>query len=262
MGLSLDGATALVTGASSGIGRETARSLAARGARVAVSGRRADRLDALVAELPGDGHVALARDLAEPGAAEDLVAEATTKLSDLDVVVHNAAMPKRRHVSALTLDEVHETMYLNYEVPVRMTLATLPRMIERGRGCHVYVSSLGGRLGIGTEAAYCSSKFALAGWAEAMAIDLWDTPVEVRLCLPGAIDTEIWDRPGSDPPLYDGPLEPPTTVAEDIADQIEGDRFEIYSPDMRGIVEWKTSDPGAFLAGVAEMAREKGSVGP
>jgi short-subunit dehydrogenase len=146
-------------------------------------------------------------------------------------------------------------MSLTYEVPVRMTLATLPRMLERGRGCHLYVSSLGGRLGIGTEAAYCGSKFALAGWAEAVAIDLWDTPIEIRLCLPGAIDTEIWDQPGNDPPLYDGPLEPAPAVAEDIADQIEGDSFEVYSPDMRAIVEWKTADPGAFLASVAEMAR-------
>ena len=257
MGLSLDGATALVTGASSGIGLETARSLAARGARLAVTARRGDRLDALVADLPGTGHVAVPRDLAEPGAAEALVDDAWDQLDALDVVVHNAGIPKRRHVTAVTMDEVAETMYLNYEVPVRMTLATLPRMLERGRGCHVYVSSLGGRLGIGTEAAYCGSKFALAGWAEAVAIDLWDTPVEIRLCLPGAIETEIWDQPGNDPPLYDGPLEPATTVAEDIADQIEGDRFEVFSPDMRAIVEWKTTDPAAFLASVAEMARRK-----
>ena len=79
--------------------------------------------------------------------------------------------------------EVVEAMALNYLTPVRMTLATLPGMLERGRGCHLYVSSLGGRLGIGTEAAYCGTKFALAGWAESVAIDLWDTPVDVRLVL-------------------------------------------------------------------------------
>jgi hypothetical protein len=90
-----------------------------------------------------------------------------------------------------------------------------------------------------------------------MAIDLWDTPVDVRLVLPGAIDTEIWDLPGNDAPLYDGPLEPASTVAEAIADSIEGDDFEVYTPDMRGVVEWKTKDAGAFLAGVADMAREK-----
>jgi short-subunit dehydrogenase len=88
-----------------------------------------------------------------------------------------------------------------------------------------------------------------------VAIDLWDSPVDVRLVLPGPIDTEIWDRPGSDRAHYDGPLEPPSTVATAIADAIEGDAFEVYSPDMRGVVEWKTSDINAYLAGVAEFAR-------
>jgi short-subunit dehydrogenase len=90
-----------------------------------------------------------------------------------------------------------------------------------------------------------------------MAIDLWDTPVDVRLVLPGAVESEIWDQPGNDPPLYDGELEPASTVADAIADAIEGDAFEVYSPDMRAIVEWKTGDPGAYLAGVAEMARRR-----
>jgi short-subunit dehydrogenase len=161
----------------------------------------------------------------------------------------------RRHVAGLTLDEVEATLAVNTLAPVRMTLATLPSMVSRGRGCQVYVSSLGGRLGIAAEAAYCASKFALAGWAEAVAIDLWDSPVDVRLILPGPIDTEIWDRPGSDPAHYDGPLEPPETVATAIADAIEGDGFEVYSPDLRAVVEWKTANIDAYLAGVAEMAR-------
>jgi len=253
--VSLDGARVLLTGASSGIGAATAPVLAARGATLAVTARRADRLDALVAALPGAGHVALPADLAVDGAAERVVDEATAALGPIDVVVHNAGVPKRRHVTALTAADVDGAMVLNYHVPVRTTLATLPGMLARGRGCHVYVSSLGGRLGIATEAAYCATKFALAGWAEAVAIDLWDTPVDVRLVLPGAIETEIWDQPGNDPPLYEGVLEPASTVAAAIAEAIEGDAFEVYSPDMRGIVEWKTTDPDPYLASVAEMAR-------
>jgi short-subunit dehydrogenase len=256
MGLSLDGARVLLTGASAGIGAATAPALASRGAILAVTARRADRLDGVLEGLPGDGHVALPCDLSDAGSPERLLAEAGDALGDLDVVVHNAAMPKRRNVMAITPAEVDEAMHLNFRVPVQMTLATLPGMLERGRGCHVYVSSVAGRLGVAWEAGYCATKFAMAGWAEAMAIDLWDTPVEVRLVLPGAIDTEIWDQPGNDRPLYEGPLEPASTVAEDIADAIEGDTFEVYSPDMRAIVEWKTGDPGAFLAGVAGMARD------
>lgn len=257
MATSLDGARVLLTGASSGIGAAAAPVLAGRGAILAVTARRADRLDALLATLPGDGHVALPADLADPDAPDRLLAQAADAVGPLDVVVHNAGIPKRRHVTDLTLDEVDEAMALNYRVPVRMTLATLPGMLERGRGCHVYVSSLGGRLGIATEAAYCATKFALAGWAEAVAVDLWDTPVDIRLVLPGAIETEIWDQPGNDAPLYDGPLEPASVVADAIADAIEGDAFEVYSPDMRAIVEWKTGEPDPYLAGVAEMAARR-----
>lgn len=257
--MGLDGARVLLTGASAGIGAATAPVLAERGAVVAVTGRRAERLDEVVAAMAGSGHASVAADLAAPGEAERVVQAAIDALGGIDVVVHNAAMPKRRHVSAITVEEVDEVLDLNLQVPVRMTLATLPAMLERGRGCHVYVSSMGGRVGIAAETAYCASKFGLCGWAEAMAIDLWDTPVDVRLVLPGPIDTEIWDRPGSDRAHYDGPLEPPSTVATAIADAIEGDAFEVYAPDLRGVVEWKTKDPDGFLAGVAEMARGHGS---
>jgi short-subunit dehydrogenase len=262
MGLSLRGARVLLTGASSGIGAATAPELAARGATVAITARRADRLAEVLAALPGEGHVAIPADLADPEEAERVVAGAEAAIGPLDVVVHNAAMPKRRHISALTMGETTETLALNYLTPVRMTLATLPGMLERGRGCQVYVSSMGGRLGIGAEAAYCGSKFALAGFAEAVAIDLWYTPVEVRLVLPGAIDTEIWDVPDNERAAYDGPLEPPSTVATAIADAIEGDAFEVYAPDLKAIVEFKTSDPDAFLAGAADMARNVGGLPP
>jgi short-subunit dehydrogenase len=140
-----------------------------------------------------------------------------------------------------------------------MTLAVLPRMLERDRGTHVYVSSLGGRLGIVHEAAYCAAKFALCGWAESMAMDLWDTGVDVRLVIPGPIDTEIWDQPGNDDPLYHGELFPPETVAGDIIRSIEGDGFEVYSPDMLGVVEFKTKEIDVFLEGAAAMAKQEGS---
>src|SRR5690606_1485830 len=96
----------------------------------------------------------------------------------------------------------------NFLSPVRITTGLLPLMLERGAGTIVNVSSLGGRLGILNESAYSASKFALTGWTEALALDLWDTPIRVRLITPGAIDTEIWDQPGNDPPGFHGPLTP------------------------------------------------------
>jgi short-subunit dehydrogenase len=136
-------------------------------------------------------------------------------------------------------------------------------MLERRSGTIVNVSSLGGRLGIPTEAAYCGSKFALAGWSESMAADLAGTGVSVRLVLPGAIETEIWDQPGNDPALYDGPFVSPADCAATIVAAIEGDGFESYAPpDMPGgmgryddVVVNKTKDVDAFLELMGQMAQ-------
>jgi short-subunit dehydrogenase len=257
--MQVDGANVLLTGASSGIGAALGPLLAERGATVALVARRADRLAEVLERC--QHHSPASRlyvaDLGDTDAAEALALQAWDEMGGLDVLVNNAAIPKRRLVQALTVDEVCDTMRVNFESPVRMSLAVLPRMLERDRGTIVNVSSFGGRVGIPGEAAYCASKFALAGWSESMAIDLWHTGVDVRLILPGAIATEIWDQPGNDAPLYDGPLEPAEDVAAGIVAAIEGDAFEHYLPDMKPIVEMKTSGIDGFFAATVAFADEK-----
>ncbi len=256
--MQVDGARVLVTGASSGIGAALAPLLAERGATVGIVARRPDRLAEVLERCrqhtPASRMYAV--DLGDTAAAGALVLQAWDDLGGLDVLVNNAAIPKRRAVTEITMAAVDETMRVNFESPVRMTLAVLPRMLERDRGVIVNVSSFGGRTGILGEAAYCASKFALCGWSESMALDLWDTGVDVRLILPGAIATEIWAQPDNDDPLYDGPFEPPETVAAGIIDAIEGDAFEHYLPDMKPIVEMKTSGIDDFFAGVIAFAAE------
>ncbi len=255
------GSTVLVTGASSGIGAALAERLATRGAVVGLVARRQDRLAEVLdrcRRTSPDSRMWVA-DLGDLDRAEAVALGADDELGGLDVVVHNAAVPKRRRVTALTAKEVEDVMRVNFLSPVRMTLALLPRMIERAAGVIVNVSSLGGRLGIPTEAAYSASKFALCGWSESLAQDLSGTGVQVRLILPGAIATEIWDQPDNDPPLYDGPLEPPELVADGIIAAIEGDRFEHYLPDLKAVVEFKTGDPDAFFASAAAAMSEERS---
>lgn len=252
-----EGTNVLVTGASSGIGAALAPMLADRGATVGVVARREDRLRDVLATCKGEGHRAFPCDLGDVPAAEKMVLEAWDAFGHLDAIVHNAAIPKRRRVQQLTADELDTVMNVNFFAPARMTMAVLPRMLERDRGVIVNVSSLGGRLGIAHEAAYCATKFALCGWSESMAIDLWDTGVDVRLIIPGPIATEIWDLPDNDDPLYHGPFEPPESVAADIIKAIEGDAFEIYSPDMKDIAAFKTTDIDTFLQGVADMTRQE-----
>jgi short-subunit dehydrogenase len=150
--------------------------------------------------------------------------------------------------------EVERTMTVNFYSPVAITLALLPRMLERGRGTVVNVSSMAGRLGIPAEAAYSASKFAVAGWSESLAVDLWGTGVAVRLIVLGAFDTEIWDQPGNDAAPYSGPLAPPEEGAAGIVESITSDRFEHYVPDMKAVVEMKTKDIEGFMAGLRAMA--------
>lgn len=249
------GRTVLVTGASSGIGAAVARVLAARGDRVALVARRIDRLDAVLADCRASSPASerWAADLSDASAAAALALVIWDHYDGIDVVINNAGAPMRRHASRLTMAEVERAMTLNYFSPVAITLAVLPRMLARRSGTIVNVSSLGGRLGIATEAAYSGSKFALAGWSEALAIDLDRSGVTVKLILPGAIDTEIWDQPDNDAPLYDGPKEPPEGIAEGIADAIDSDSFEHYLPDMKAVIEMKTTDFDSFMIGMRAM---------
>ena len=223
---------------------------------MALVARRADRLDEVLADCRATSPASerWAADLSDPHAAADLALDIWDHYGGLDVVINNAAVPMRRHVTRLTMAEVERTMRINYFSPVAISLAVLPRMLERGSGTIVNVSSLGGRLGITAEAAYSGSKFALAGWSESMAIDLDRSGVSVKLILPGAIDTEIWDQPDNDAPLYDGPKEPPEAIAAAMVDAIDSDHFEHYLPDMKAVIEAKTSDIDSFIVGMRALS--------
>src|SRR6266508_1564030 len=189
------GSNILVTGASSGIGAELAPQLAQAGATVGIVARRAERLEQVLercrAHAPGSRM--WAADLGDLDRAEQVALEAWDAFGHLDCLVNNAAIPKRTPLTRLTPADVTHVMDVDFHSPVRMGMAVLPRMLERGSGEIVNVSSLGGRLGIAHEAAYCAAKFALCGWTEVMEVDLHGTGIAAKLVLPGPIETEIWD---------------------------------------------------------------------
>lgn len=254
------GATVLLTGASSGIGAALAPMLAERGATVAITGRRTEQLAEVLAacQRHQPGCRSFVVDLADVTATDALPAQVEAAVGPVDILVNNAGAPMRRRVQDLTLAEIQTTMAVNFASPVRLTMAILPGMLERDRGCIVNVSSFGGRAGIPSEAAYCASKFALCGWSESLALDLWHTGVEVRLVLPGAVDTDIWDRPGNDPAPYSGELADPAEVATGIVAAIERGGFEHYLPDLKAVAEFKTSSIDDYLAGTRAFADEGG----
>src|SRR5215213_1924303 len=193
MAFSTAGKRVLITGASSGVGAALARELAKDGAVVGLIARRRDRLGEVLRDcqrVSPESRMWVA-DLADSAAVGPLALQAWDELGGIDVLVNNAAIPKRRAAPALEPSEVETVMRVNFFAPMRLTLAVLPRMLPRRAGTIVNVSSVGGRLGIIHESAYCASKFALCGWSESLAVDLHDTGISVKLIEPGPVDTEI-----------------------------------------------------------------------
>jgi short-subunit dehydrogenase len=256
MAFSAAGQRVLITGASSGIGAALARTLASQGTVVGLIARRAERLEAVLADCRRSSPASQmwVADLADTAYADQLALQAWDELGGIDTLVNNAAVPKRRTVADLDPAEVETVMRVNFFAPMRLTLAVLPRMLARGRGAIVNVSSVGGRLGIIHEAAYCASKFALCGWSESMAVDLHGTGVSVKLIQPGPVDTEIWDQPDNDDPLYNGPKVGAEEVADGIISALGSNHFEHYLPDLKAVVDAKNADLDAYVAGAAAMA--------
>jgi short-subunit dehydrogenase len=258
------GANIVVTGASSGIGAALAPILAERGATVGIVARRADRLAEVLERCRAYAPASRlwAADLGDLERAEQVALEAWDAFGSVDVLVNNAAIPKRTRVTDLTPADVQHVMDVDFHSPVRMGLALLPRMLERGSGQIMFVSSMGGRIPIMNESAYNAAKYAMCGFAEAMLLDLTGTPVEVKLVLPGPIETEIWDQPDNVPALIDVEKVPAAECAAGIADAIEDDGFEYYVPpvfpggiDAKAIAVGKTQSCDQYLRGMGEFAR-------
>ena len=262
--MKISGSRILVTGASSGIGAALAPQLAAAGATVGIVARRADRLETVLAECRRHAPESRmwAADLGDLERAEAVALEAWDAFGGLDGLVNNAAIPKRTPVTKLTAADVAHVMDVDFHSPVRMSLAVLPRMLERGSGMIMFVSSMGGRIPIANEAAYNAAKFAMCGWSEAMFLDLWETGVDVKLVLPGPLDTEIWDQPDNEAALFETEKVSPAECAAGIVDAIAGDGFEYYVPaqfpggiDAKAIAVGKHKSCDDYLRGMAAFAQ-------
>ena len=262
--MKLEGSKILLTGASSGIGAALAPILAERGATVGIVARRANRLEEVLERCRADAPESRmwSADLSDLDRAEQIAREAWDAFGGLDAMVHNAAIPKRAHISRMTFADVTETMNVNFYSPVRMTMALLPEMLARKSGTVVWVSSMGGRIPIANESAYNAAKYAMCGFAECLYIDLAGSGVDMKLILPGPIDTEIWDIPGNEPALIDIEKVPAADCAAGIADAMAADGFEYYVPPVypggigaKDLALAKVQDCDNYLAGMADMAR-------
>jgi len=184
--------TAVVTGASSGIGEALARRLARDGWRLLVVARREERLEALCAEL-GGGAIYEVADLTEPGAAARVAAHAEREFERLDLLVNNAGGNRKRGEFAgdgYGYAYVREVMDQNFDSAVRVTEALLPFLRRSAPSSIVNVGSIAGRIARPNVSAYNAAKFALNGWTESLYHEERAHGVHVGLVTPGFISTE------------------------------------------------------------------------
>jgi short-subunit dehydrogenase len=226
---------AVVTGASSGIGKATAALLARDGWRVLLVARRAERLEALAAV--NDNAVAVPADLTAADAPERVRAAVERERGRLGLLVNNAGAEWRSTFGEGGYDNVRRTMDVNFDAVVRLTEALLPLLRAAAPSSIVNVSSIAGRVGRPHNSAYAATKFALAGWSEAIGVEERAHGVHVGLVLPGFISTEGFPHRG----LRDGRatgwlVSSPERVAEAIVAAGPGGRHEVYVPRFYAVV--------------------------
>ncbi len=189
------GRTALITGASSGIGRLLALRIAAAGARVGLVARREPELEALAEEIRAGGGeaVPLVCDVADRQQALASAEEAVNALGRIDLLVNNAGYGHHRRFLDWDLEDMERVMRVNFLGTLYFTKALLPAMAERGSGWLVFIASAAGRIAPADETAYAASKHAMVGLAGSLSLEVEDAGVHVLTVCPGAIRTPFFD---------------------------------------------------------------------
>jgi short-subunit dehydrogenase len=218
--MNLGGRSVLLTGATGGIGGVVARALAARGATVILTGRRAEPLETLAAEIGGR---AVAADLAARDAPERLLAEA----GDVDVLVANAALPASGELTSFSVEEIDRALDVNLRAPIQLARLLTPAMCARRSGHMVFVSSLSGRTAGPHSSLYSATKFGLRGFSLGLRQDLAEHGVGVSCVFPGFIrDAGMFADSGATLPPGVG-TSSPEEVAAGIIRAIERNRGEV-----------------------------------
>jgi short-subunit dehydrogenase len=218
--VNLAGRSVLLTGATGGLGHAIARRLHAEGASLVLTGRRSEALEPLAAET---GARSLAVDLADAAAVEGLAAEC----ADVDVLVSNAGLPGSGLLTSFTVDEIDRALAVNLRAAMVLARVLVERMVARGNGHLVFVSSLAGKVGTPRSSVYSATKFGLRGFAQSLREDLRPSGVGVSTIFPGFVrDAGMFHDTRTKLPPGVGTVTP-EAVADAVVRAIERNRGEV-----------------------------------
>lgn len=238
--MSIQGKTALVTGASSGIGAATARKLAASGVKVGVAARRIDRLDDLVASIrqAGGEAIALEVDVTDHASVQAGVDRLVGEFGTIDILFNNAGLMPLSDIDALKTDEWHRMVDVNIKGVLNTTAAVLPHMIGQRSGHVINTSSIAGRKVFAGLSVYCATKHAVAALSDGMRMELGKKHnIRVTCVQPGAVDTELYEQisdPGARQQMEDLKGQMEFLKADDIADTV---LFALQAPTHMDLAE-------------------------
>jgi uncharacterized protein len=224
------GSTAIVSGATRGIGLATARAIAGRGATVGLMARSRGELEDLARDLPRS--VALPADVTSAQAVEGAVEEFVARAGQLDLLVANAGIAHTAPFTELEAERAEEMVQVNFVGTLNQVRAGLPRMLDRGRGHIVIVSSAAALRGFPWTAVYGATKAAQRTFAEALRHELSGTGVSLTTVMPGSVTTDLHSHERGRMPDWwrRGDKIEPETVAEAIAAAVTNDRREVHVP--------------------------------
>jgi 3-oxoacyl-[acyl-carrier protein] reductase len=193
MSKKLLGKVAIITGATAGIGRASARALAGEGALLVLTGRRQERLDELKHEIEAAGSraVCVAGDAREEDTAIRVVAAATTAFGHIDILINNTGVGNYKNLINTSAAEYDEMMDTNVRTTFLFTRHTVPVMQKQKSGTILMIASMAGVYGFGGEAVYCMTKFAQVGFAQALDRELRENGIKVGAICPGGVKTEF-----------------------------------------------------------------------
>ena len=231
---------AILTGASSGIGRALARELARRGVRLILNARREDRLRELESEIRSDGGAAHCApgDVSDPSLRRRLVETAKRELGGLDLLVNNAGMGRFGPFADSDEARLRQTLEVNFFAPVELIRDALPLLRTGERPMIVNISSVLGHVAMPHKSEYCASKFALHGFSDALRMELRSAGIGVLVVSPSTTATEFFDKAENDPGRRPKRGMSPEKVARKTARAMERGRREIILSPEGSLAVW------------------------